>query len=468
MPHLLIGKGIPSSWAALGPSFDIPPELDITRCMGFLSAQLESCGKTHKNCLPPLSNLPTRVIHVGSGENVRLIESRGRKHRYIALSHCWGNGKGIVTTTTSTVEKHMQQITLSSLPRSFRDAIQITRMLKIEYLWIDSLCIIQDSDQDWKNESIKMADVYSQSYLTIAATGSTTSLEGCLFSRWHETEYGIKIPHSVSAQLEKHAHLPTEVKVRYAIRSHSQLAGETFINMRSAPLLTRAWAFQERVLSTRTLHFHGEEMLWECLECSLCECGYIGWENAVGCAEEHSFHTSIKKPFADVRLGHGTQAQTLKTWLRLVNEFTSLSISSELDRLPAVSGLASCISERLDGPYMAGIWRDDLASGLLWYKRPYQQGRRVHGTEHHYVPTWSWASCELLSSRSAGMSFFHDGMITDSQFQLLSSISSWRKNTTFLLLRDASLQVAGSVISCKLMHRHQQKLDVYPTHTINF
>jgi hypothetical protein len=126
------------------------------------------------------------------------VESLGHKGQYIALSHCWGAKEGIITATKATIKDRMEAILCSCVPKTFRDAVSITRTLKIEYLWIDSLCIIQDDKSDWKSESAKMADVYSRSYLTIAATGSATSLGGCLFPRWYETGEGLKISHSLS------------------------------------------------------------------------------------------------------------------------------------------------------------------------------------------------------------------------------------------------------------------------------
>lgn len=124
-----------------------------------------------------------------------------------------------------------------------------------------------------------MATAYANSYLTIAATGSATSCGGCLFQRWHETDYGDEIQRSVSDFHNGRlvAKLDTGVNVRYLVRSHHQFNGDLTIPMQTAPLLTHAWVFQERLLSTWILHFHAEEMIWECQEESACECGYFSW-----------------------------------------------------------------------------------------------------------------------------------------------------------------------------------------------
>lgn len=71
-------------------------------------------------------------------------------------------------------------IFLSDLPPLFQDAIIITRQLGLRYLWIDSLCIIQDSLRDWETEAAKMASIYQNSYVTISATDASNGSAKCL------------------------------------------------------------------------------------------------------------------------------------------------------------------------------------------------------------------------------------------------------------------------------------------------
>ncbi len=110
--------------------------------------------------------------------------SRGLKAEYIALSHCWG-GKISPLLTTETLEPFQNRLSYAALPANFRDAIVITRELGIRYLWIDSLCILQDSKQDWQQESKMMAAIYRDSTLTISAMASSGSTQGIL---WLGTE----------------------------------------------------------------------------------------------------------------------------------------------------------------------------------------------------------------------------------------------------------------------------------------
>ena len=172
-----------------------------------------------------------------------------------------------------------------------------------------------------------MADVYSQSYLTIAATASSTSLGGCLFNRWHETLDGHEIPHSISKFHSERTEVPPELKLRYSARGHEYFAGKCSDMGNDALLLTRAWAFQERILSKRIVHFHSEEMIWECQECRSCECGYFDWEKS-HLVYDDSFHELVKKAFAKLHAGHETQVDIYRTWRKLIEMFTALNMLS--------------------------------------------------------------------------------------------------------------------------------------------
>lgn len=122
-----------------------------------LTKQHTSC---HDATEPPL---PARVIDLGSrtsSDGPRIYETNGDCARYIALSHCWGTESNITLTQQRLI---MFRIALSvrHLPKTFRDAIFIARALGMRYLWIDSLCILQDDLQDWQREPAKMCDVYA-------------------------------------------------------------------------------------------------------------------------------------------------------------------------------------------------------------------------------------------------------------------------------------------------------------------
>ncbi|KAH6847555.1 heterokaryon incompatibility protein-domain-containing protein [Chaetomium sp. MPI-CAGE-AT-0009] len=146
----------------------------------------------------------------------------GEKERYAALSHRWGAEIRRLTTETATLGQRMQEIPFADLPKTFRDAVTVCRALGIEYLWIDSLCIIQDDSKNWEKEALRMADIYSNSVVTISADDAEDATEGFLIPR------------------DNLASQPTRL------------------------LDTRGWTFQERLLAPRTLHYTAAELVFEC------------------------------------------------------------------------------------------------------------------------------------------------------------------------------------------------------------
>lgn len=140
------------------------------------------CCEEHPSCpvLAEMPPLPTRVIDVKLGpDQVCLVHAKGLQGSHTALSHCWG-GEAPLKLLASNVSKFSQGIALESLPANFRDAIMIPRQLDIRYIWIDSLCIIQDSVTDWEDESKKMGDIYHKATLVIAAAAAENTSDGIL------------------------------------------------------------------------------------------------------------------------------------------------------------------------------------------------------------------------------------------------------------------------------------------------
>ncbi|KAH9207793.1 heterokaryon incompatibility, partial [Leptodontidium sp. 2 PMI_412] len=157
---------------------------------------------------------------------------------YVALSHCWG-GSILPRATKATIQLLKSTIDWGSLTKTFQDAITLTRKLGFHYIWIDSLCIIQDDENDWRVESLKMADIYENAELVVSATGAKDGSEGLFRER-----------------------KPVQI-----LASDDTQDSSTF-----NPLLTRAWAFQEKLLATRIVHFADHELVWECKETQRCEC----------------------------------------------------------------------------------------------------------------------------------------------------------------------------------------------------
>jgi hypothetical protein len=142
------------------------------------------CSKYHE-CIPKNTHLPTRVLDLVSGrgsEGISLLETNGEVGTYAALSHSWGQTHHIITTKLN-IEDLKRNIRFDALPKTFQDAITICKKLEIQYIRIDSLCIIQDCKKDWQQQASLMGSIYACAYITIAASASTGDDTGCFVPR---------------------------------------------------------------------------------------------------------------------------------------------------------------------------------------------------------------------------------------------------------------------------------------------
>ena len=209
---------------------------------------VDECDTQHSACThrERPEQMPSRLLDVGppgAGDVIRLVEiDAGVKARYVTLSYCWGDNVGHFTTTRATASARKDGIIISELPKTFRDAIIMARALKVRYLWIDSLCICQDDHKDWERESARMAAVYTNAYLTLAATGS----RDCNTGLFHESSLGPFVPLPYQTPDGVHASVWT-----YALQLRPEVVTPRYVDMDREPLSQRGWAFQERVLSRR-------------------------------------------------------------------------------------------------------------------------------------------------------------------------------------------------------------------------
>lgn len=220
----------------------------------FMATQLlDECTHMHPLCKAPQTTaLPIRVLDVGSIANDRicLLVSKDRKTRYAALSYCWG-GKQEVVANEGSWEAMTRGIATSMLPKTIQDAVTVTRKLGLQYLWVDSLCIKQDSIEDWASESSKMGDVYGKATVTIAAAGASTCSAGCFIQDSSNPARFIE---------EIRLRLPDLSIGAIALRVQNSYSYDTLED----PLNQRAWALQERLLSPRLLIYGLENLSWQC------------------------------------------------------------------------------------------------------------------------------------------------------------------------------------------------------------
>ncbi|KAF3063750.1 putative heterokaryon incompatibility protein [Daldinia childiae] len=343
----------------------------------------QECTEAHPKCVKSDSDhaLPTRVVDISDSETGRvcIYESNGEKIPYAALSHCWG---GIIpsVTTTANLKARTNGMDIHELPQNFRDAIEVTRILGLRYLWIDALCIIQDSKQDWDQEAGRMYSVYAGAYIMISVLDSAGSTKGFLK------------PNRAPLAL---------ISNEYAVQKVYPDINEC---LTEAPLNGRGWCMQERLLAKRVLHFGNEQMSWECLTDFKCEDGnnYTGEWDAHFVAK----FLTIRKQIG-VCAGQGVELDW-KAWYQLLEEYTTRKFTISTDKLPAVIGAAALFkSTKPTATYIAGLWQEDIARGLLWCAHYYHMpGRKVWGISTtddiselskpptKRAPSWSWAALD--------------------------------------------------------------------------
>jgi hypothetical protein len=316
---------------------------------------IDNCDSTHKyEHLPPTNTeLPDKVLDLRKG-SIRLWETFGSRGRYTTLSYRWDTVETrLFKTTNKNFTKRKQSISLASMPQTFQDAIDITKKLDIDYLWIDALCIIQGDKNDWKTQSPKMGQYYSNSYLTITAAASTDSREGVYIPR-NVPFYGPIIKH-------------TEDGVSYDVRAFGQpgyLAkgrnSETVLQWE--PISGRGWPFQERTLSCRSLIYASDQMYFECMTEMVGENGF--WMPG----RIHMLGQKDSGLNAVSRDGSVNDREIRRFWNQLMSAYSGRSLR-HFDKLPAVSGLAKLFQTKLKNEYCAGLWNDafdSLIDGLLW------------------------------------------------------------------------------------------------------
>jgi hypothetical protein len=298
-----------------------------------------------------------------------------------------------VVLTMENLFSMMQSIDFEELPKTFKDAIKVTRSLGLRYLWIDSLCIIQDSREDWEKESALMCQIYSNGFCNISAAAAKNCLEGLFFDR-HPIE-----TRPVNVFLRPSNVLPA----MYTLYGRDVWGKD----VDESPLNRRGWVLQERLLSRRNLHFSHDQLFWECCESTACELFPEAMPNSTGGERPNE---TLKLTFSEFTNsversgGEMSSDEFRKLWDRLVKSFSACSLTIETDKLTAFGGLAARIEEVYGGRYYAGIWRDDLVKQLCWsrdhmngFDRQLSQlpmvpyGTRTLGA--YVAPSWSWASC---------------------------------------------------------------------------
>ncbi|PTB71764.1 HET-domain-containing protein [Trichoderma longibrachiatum ATCC 18648] len=333
-----------------------------------LNEWVKRCDKSHdclshKNGIDENVKTPTRLIKIGF-RRLRLVEtSNGTSGKYVALSHCWGSltKEQKFCTYQSNIEALKKEIPYKSLPKSFQDAVRVTRALRVPYLWIDSICIIQGDEEVWKSEASKMEQVFSSAYCTITTSSATSSLDGFL---------GERLPRACAT-------IQTSRGPLYL----AEAIDDFHKHVENSVLSTRGWVLQERALSRRTIYFTSTQVYWECGEGVVCET-FATLQNPHSrfIGDSHCPASGLKY-FKDERI---------RLIQHLYQVYSKLQLTKATDRPRAILGLQNRLAYTFGARADYGVHWNYPERTLLWQAESPGSLSRISYQEQDAVPSWSW------------------------------------------------------------------------------
>jgi hypothetical protein len=333
---------------------------------------LQQCRKGHTTCrawAKAKPSLPSRILdvcHAGPFSDPVLIEISTQREEYVTLSHRWG-GSQVLTTTMATLETRKSGIPVADMPETFRHAVLVTRALGFRYLWIDSLCIIQDNLQDWELEAEKMGHIYQNSSLTISAVMATSADTGLFAGQ--EKNWPCFVG-TVNCDPKVFCH-PSHSDKLFAVPEHPLERSRQDTMRPRGPLDSRGWVLQEEVFSSRLLSFCHEGAFWECLEMDASDTYPDGLP--AGRVGPMIYSRRFKQLLLE---GQGVtipdtnqdkQPNIYHNWAAIIENYTQRELTHESDRLIAVAGIANAMARITGDTYLAGLWKNSLISQLLWH-----------------------------------------------------------------------------------------------------
>ena len=332
---------------------------------------------------------PARLVDVeafgNSDLDIRIVDNDGSAHKYITLSYCWGKSKTF-TTTSRSLRLRKARIAFKTLPRTFRDSVAIARQLKVRWLWIDALCIIQDDRKDWERESAKMGAIYSQAYVTIAADSGVDCNSGCFNTKSTSQELAFD-----NAPFDLVSSFPSGKESKVFLWDPSRGVYKTTPpEIDGSPLAERGWVCQERILSPRILHYTKSQLFWECRQVLLAEDNLRPWTVWSG---QTGTVCGLARNLYGTTTDSTSRNNLLNIWYNNVvaQSYSRRKLTLPDDKLTAISGIARAFGRHFRVSYLAGLWQLDLPWGLSWRRRG-----PIERPPGYRAPSFSWASLDAI------------------------------------------------------------------------
>lgn len=275
---------------------------------------------------------PDRLIEILPNDNDKNIinwrmmvrEDQDDHVPYLTLSHCWGSSSHIQLTKT-TYSAFLTGSQACNLPKTYQHAFDISLSLGFRYLWIDSLCIIQDSLEDWRTQSAMMGQIYSTACCNIAATWASDSSQGCFSKR----DPFLITPTTIASNPQSSQ--SAEYQISFGYNKYVQ-------DVTKAPLNGRGWVVQERCLAQKQLNFTKRQVYWECPELLASE------EFPNGPPERSCWERGFGVPPFDTAkpsLNFDQEYELREAWCSLMQHYSACQLTRLSDKINAIAGLAN-------------------------------------------------------------------------------------------------------------------------------
>lgn len=373
-----------AEWLALAPpaTRNYGDEEIIT----FLAQELKKITISHGDDQENADFFPERLIDVGFN-SLRLVEwdsisvGSAKRPEYCAFSYCWGpceDAKSQTKSTSANLQHNLENLVFDDLSPVLKDAVKTTRSLCIPYLWVDSLCILQDDISDWQRQCSQMDDIYGNALVTLIAASSRTCREGFLSPKKH----GLRLPYQSARRPDISGSLMMYFTHAYgedtSLTSH--LISDLHHDLTASQWARRGWTFQEDAMANARIVFGSSRVYFGC----------------------HNDYVSMDGPAGSVNPKSVTSFQSYdelhRGWEKILHRysaFTASSFTNPTDLLPALSGLARLFGNILQDEYLAGHWAENLHCSLMWSHNSDQVRRSLdditnrHGQKPYLIPSWS-------------------------------------------------------------------------------
>jgi hypothetical protein len=396
---------------------------------------VEQCLQYHGACPRPHRTFaPKRLIRIyqSNGTTSARLETQTvntqEAEKYCTLSHCWGGIADMLLLTSGTLLEWEERLPLGQLAETFQDAIHFVAGMGMRYLWIDCLCILQDSIVDWVEQSSLMGKIYENAACNIVAASSENPHQGLFKSR--------------------NPFLTSECRVTgthhdglYVGRREAETSAFGYESVTSSAIHTRGWTFQECVLCPRLLYFTSHGLFWRCRTGRATEHRLHGFGQASSRSESYKpiFPESLPTSASPLLTwwDHDSQGSNMQVfnavmeagvspgmespqnwrkmeefhvaWFNLLEDYSRRLLTREEDKLVALAGIADRIRETCGLSYVAGLWKSTILLDLLWFC---YRGQRRRPPKYR-APSWSWASVDGEITSFVHMGAAHVGYLRE-------------------------------------------------------